>query len=136
VIGGCMFSKTVVQKVTETRLVPYEKTVHEHRAPTDESIKLYGEYADRAYDSVLETIRAVSSFGEIEAKIWKDYRTTKIICGFSFNVNGKKLTGKVEVDEYPIKNNHELIKKVYDEVSHEITSILIGSVIKDIDNLP
>lgn len=50
-----MFNKTIIQK-GHTEYVPYEKTIHEHRAPTDESVRLLNEMQDKAMDNIMQKI--------------------------------------------------------------------------------
>ena len=42
--------------------VPYVKTVKEYKAPTDDSIRLYGEFLDKAQKAILDSFIIKGSF--------------------------------------------------------------------------
>lgn len=52
-----MFDRVTIQQGKEA--VPYAKTVtvHEHKAPTDESIRLYQEIEEKAFQNILHRIQ-------------------------------------------------------------------------------
>ncbi len=43
--------------INRTEFIPYEKTIIEKRAPTDESIRLWNEIKEKAYATIRDTIR-------------------------------------------------------------------------------
>ena len=51
-----MFNKNFVFPQTRTEHVPYEKSIVEHRAPTDDSIRIWEEMKEKAYKSILGSI--------------------------------------------------------------------------------
>lgn len=54
---------------TVEKLVSYEKTVHEHRAPTDESIRIFNEMQDKAKDSVVAAFSTNNNILEA-SEVW------------------------------------------------------------------
>lgn len=94
----------VVQE--SVRNVPFAQTVTvtEKRAPTDESIKLYGEMLDKARSELIETINIKSSVvGEIVVGIFRnfspDHFGIPLVARYRFILNGETYIGEIIVQE-------------------------------------
>ena len=82
-----MFNKTIVNN--PTKLIPYDKkvTINEHKAPTDESIKLLKEMEEKAFQKITEAyyIESTTINGILfciessEYDLFKQYRNKKNI---------------------------------------------------------
>lgn len=90
-----MFNKTVVLPTrTDTRFVTRE--VHEHRAPTDESVKLLREMEQASEAKRIACMRLDGNElrGLIEVSQYaEDYRTVMRVV---FDLNGKRLVAEAE----------------------------------------
>lgn len=83
-----------------TKYVPYDKNVyetrsvtsHEHRAPTDESVRLLREMEDKARDSVFATLRCEASGFSCTAIVFEDHMTQ------DFTVRAKFTLGETPYD--------------------------------------
>lgn len=110
-------------------------TIHEHRAPTDESIKLFKEMQDKAFVSVISNI-------EVETNIF----TGKIVCFnrnyyngydyqliFIFNLGGERFEIKENIDEfkYRVLNKENLIEKLFEKVSSVIAEKIFNQAISE-----
>lgn len=92
------------------------KTVHEHRAPTDDSIRLAKEYEEKAWKSV--TDRILVDVPEIEAKVViceKDYasREKRIL----FTVNGRKVDVRLPES---FDQQFQIVREMSDAISAAI----------------
>ena len=110
-------------------------TIHEHRAPTDESIKLFKEMQDKAFTSVISNI-------EVETNIF----TGKIVCFnrnyyngydyqliFIFNLGNERFEIKENIDEFEFRvlNKENLIEKLFEKVSFVIADKLFKQAISE-----
>lgn len=109
-----------------TEYLPYEKSVKEIRAPTDDSIKLYEEIKQKAYNSILETIQINDNTFNVKAEVFKDMASHALICRYTFTLNGKRFDGKI------IDNNmltkYEWMKKIYEDASKQIAMLLMNVI--------
>lgn len=96
--------------------------VHEHRAPTDESIRLAKEYEEKAWNNV--TNRLLVDIPAINAQV--------VICERScesrekrllFKVNGHKVD--VRLDDHSQASNHTIWKEVADAIAEQILKQLL-----------
>ncbi len=104
-------------------LVPYEKTVHEHRAPTDESVKLLNEFQDKAIDNILKQFRINDNIIEAEGFFIGYSVIHKIILHCRFKVNGKEFHLKEEIDCWEFRN--DLSKYFNDESDYQNKVLLL-----------
>ena len=115
--------------------VPYEKTVHEHRAPTDDSIRLYKEMVEKAEEEVLGRIEIKNNL--VEAVVF--WYQPQAICSLRFccrfKINGEIFTITHEVDRplsqccYPeIK---PAVDELYEAMSKQIALILLDKHVSE-----
>lgn len=123
-----MFNKTLVFHQTQREYVPYEKTVAEIKAPTDESIKLYDEIKEKAYKSILDTISINNNSVNIKGIIYKDICAFGVVCAYSITINGKEITGKIKRNDYGLDDKHSIVIDIYKKLSEHIAEQLIKSV--------
>jgi hypothetical protein len=80
----------VVPDRTETQFVTRE--IHEHRAPTDESVKLLREMEAKARKQVLDSIRLGDTAFECVVHVTRDTMSGDTSLMAIFSLNGKKFT--------------------------------------------
>jgi len=117
-----MFDRVTIQQGKEP--VPYAKTVtvHEHKAPTDESIRLYQEIEQKAYDSILHRIQVNDNALNFGAIVHMPRMTTNQEIAYVFTLNGREITGKITI------RNHEamsldrdaLVRKIVEDAGKHI----------------
>ncbi len=102
----------------QDRLVPYEKTVHEHKAPTDDSIKLLNEMQEKARLSLIDQIHLTNNNLHIEVRVYTDYFAFGNVADVAFVLNGQRHTLQVKFEDY---RRTDMIRHVFRKVSEEIT---------------
>jgi len=129
----------------ETRVerVPYAKTVTitEHKAPTDESIKLYNELLEKAEKSLLEVMTIKSSvLGEVKIAIYRrvDNFLVPMVARFRFVLNGETFDGEIhiETETYGRVDFNEIVsmevfKKYTEVIAEKLFHAHINSAIVD-----
>lgn len=108
-------------------------TIHEHRAPTDESVKILSELEQKAQNRIIESIHikdniidAVAIFfladvGQIEQR--------KYVIRFMLNGKEQIISGNVGID-YMVSLKHTAIEAITKSIAMEILSQLKDSIIK------
>lgn len=86
-----MFNKTIVMQQPRTEYIPYEKTVIEKRAPTDESVRLLKDLETAAIEKITKVFQIESTIAkgivlEISENPFKFEKSYTVI----FNINGKQ----------------------------------------------
>lgn len=94
---------TTTNTHTET-VVPYEKTVHEYRAPTDESIKLYKEMEEKIYSSIIEKtyIDNIIKASILKVELWWDFEPEKYV--ISLSINWEEYMFEMDYDKMQLAN--------------------------------
>lgn len=117
-----MFNKTFVFPQTRTEYAPYEKTVTEHRAPTDKSVKLLREMEKAAEDKLISITRLDNNELKATWHVFDDHLSwgMKAVC--RFELNGKEHRIDLSLDRY-LKSD-EIGRKVYKEVCDKIAELL------------
>lgn len=117
-----------LQDRTETRDVPYEKTVIEKRAPTDDSIRIYSEMVEKAQKSVVDAFRIESNILNVSVVVFKecdvfyDQRTVRYKC----KLNGVNFDGSVKIEAG--NDREEIIRAVVEKLSINITQIILDNI--------
>jgi len=123
-----MFNRTIVQP-QQTRLVPYEKTVTEHRAPTDESMRLVQEMEEKVTRSILD--RGQSTDNELNYK-WMavhDVMGDSVKVRGRLSINGKPIDILVEV---PFRTEHDRIGElIKTQILKTLSVALTISIVED-----
>lgn len=115
-------------EIKGTEYVPYEKsvTINEHRAPTDESIKIFNEIKAKAYESIIDTIVINDNLVNIAGQVWRDNCEFSTWCGYKFLINGKEYKGKFLIDEDKWKYSREEVKTRLIEIFIKALSIKLA----------
>lgn len=116
----------------ETVNIPYEKTVIEKRAPTDDSIRLFGEIQDKAYKSILGTINVQNNLLNVAAILYIDPFTRNAICEYRLLLNNKEINGKLTIEEpylklYSYEYKMTIFKAIVEDASKDIAVEIIKS---------
>lgn len=133
-----MFDTTIIEQGS-TECVPYEKTVIEKKAPTDESIRLFNEMREKA---ILETVAVYevknTGFDAVISVMQSSVNFTKIIT-LKVVVNGKEYVKSLPFDAIKQKalgdRVVDYIIDVYRQLVKEIVvDITKGMVISKVTN--
>lgn len=116
-----MFNKYINNHTSITHNSPSRIDVHEHRAPTDESVKLFNEIEDKVLNNILfhKTFNENNSLTytidiiELAPQTTKfqDLINTKLLV-FSAIINGKEYVIKKRLGELGINHKDELIHQM------------------------
>ena len=125
---------------TETE-VPYEKTVIEKRAPTDDSIRLADEYLEKAKKQVMSVFKLEPNALEpgVHGNIFmfnENFLDGGIQYIVQFNLNGAPFEFEFKLDHFEVRNlrllnnveaDRKIFEKVYETISKKIALELIRS---------
>lgn len=114
-----MFNKTLVFP-RSTEYVPYEKTIIEKRAPTDDSIRIYDEMKDKVRKSIIDTIEINDNSFNVKAIAFNDFSTMEIVCSYAFTINGKEITGEIRNREIYGYDKTSFVKKLFTKVAENL----------------
>lgn len=110
-----IFTKTEYVPVVHTRdrMVPYEKTVIEKRAPTDESIKIYDEMLEKAKGSLIDAFAINDNILNIKVGIFFEVIKGEYLCMYTLIINGNEISDRFSLDDYNGSNKMEFVEKLY-----------------------
>jgi len=114
-----------------TNYVPYEKTVVEKRAPTDESIRLYEEIKEKAYNSILDSLSVIDNTFNFKVILYKDIYSFSNIVRYLFTLNSKEFDGEYRTNLENLSNKQELFEELYNKLATTIAEQLITTLIKE-----
>lgn len=109
-----------------------ETTIHEHRAPTDESIKIYKDMVEKAEKSVLDRFELRDNFLNCSMAILEkvDNMSKRVV--YKVVLNGKIIEGTLDIElNHLMLGRDEVIKMVYEKISKEITQQLFESITQE-----
>ena len=116
---------TFVAKVTQAP--SYPQTVHEHRAPTDESVRLFMELRENAERSVIESLNSGDNDVKYSAVTLYDPIESQTIIGIKVSINGKKHFLRIPMKDRATLHR-ETASAVYAEIAEQIASELMKSI--------
>lgn len=119
-----MFDKIAIHS-TQREYTPYEKTVIEKRAPTDDSIRIYAEIKEKAYKSILDTIKINDNTFNMSAILCESFDSPGMVCKYHFTLNGKEIVGEIQVKDMDFRFKGDLQKKVFEDASKHIAIELL-----------
>lgn len=87
-----MFRKapTVIAIESPSRTQYVKQDVHEHRAPTDESVRLLKEFEEKAQDKVVQSVHVGDSAFECVIHKERDCMSDSALLRAVFSLNGRK----------------------------------------------
>lgn len=128
---------TYVTKPKVTEYVPYEKQVKIERAPTDESIRLWEEMKEKAYNSILDKIEVHNNVFSGEGFLAREFYHDTICFYYKFVLNGKTFKGNETInhmDRHKIGSDKTMmIHFLYEKVSQQISKMLFEDLYASMD---
>ena len=115
--------------------IPYEKSVIEYRAPTDESIRLWEEMKEKAYKSILDSIELKDNIFNFSAILYKSLHSYQIICKYRFTLNKYTIENEFPFEYIDLKDKSDLYKKLIETASQYIAIEITKSIKKDLFNI-
>lgn len=114
---------------------PSTLKVYEHKAPTDESIRILQEMQEKAKESVLKTIRVnTNNISGVIVVNMPDYLTQTYVYVFKFDLNGKEYSFEETVDFFDANklSERELVVMLFEKISKAIAEKLIVDNINEV----
>jgi len=104
--------------------------ITEHRAPTDESVRLLAEFEKAANDKILKAQKLDNNL--VSAMLWTMLEVHSFKKNFAIlvSINGEKIKVEFSLDTTML-SEQEVFEKIYEKLSETICSKLMGDVIKD-----
>ncbi len=105
-----------------------EKTIEELKAPTDDSIRLYGEFLDKAQKAILDSFIIKGSFLEavVEVVINPLSRDKHIL--YKCILNNNEIYGDIPIDWYNAEDTYykdSVKEKVITDISTKIAKVIL-----------
>lgn len=134
-----MFSKTIIVPPGGKEPVPYEKTVIEKRAPTDDSVRIYAEFKEKAFASILDTIKTDNNVLSVAAITFQDFESFGAKCRYSVTLNGLKIEKTIPIKDFILKNpevdmpaKQQVLREILKDVSEEIATRVCEEMFKEL----
>ena len=125
-----MFNRTVINP-TRTQYVTrsVEVELHEHRAPTDESLKLLREMEEKVQASFIRRIDARDTAIPFETHSVRDALNDKLLFISVFSINGNRREIRTEVSSWDIRDpKFNPYDKIIADLSRDIAEVLLLGV--------
>lgn len=112
---------------TSREYVPYEKTVQEHKAPTDDSVRLYGEMHRRCREELVRTLKSEGNEMRWALAVFADILTLGWVVQAEVRVNGAPLrfSWNVGVDA----GDREIMMGLYQELANRLAKQMIHDLL-------
>ena len=108
----------------------YQKTtVHEHRAPTDESVALLKDMEEKARDKVIKSVAVENNSFNCVFHSLKDVQSDRLIGRSIFMLNGERMTVEESVSPMDVKDKSELVLKLRDAMAKKIANEILSDAI-------
>ena len=117
-----------------TEYVPYTKSVVEHKAPTDESIKLYGELVEKAQRSLLDSFELKSSSVDIAVQVSHNMLTREKQIWFKCVLNGQTIQDIIKLP-YSLATREEMAGLIIDNISVKLSKALMSKLLIEDHNV-
>lgn len=124
-----MFNRALIVATPVQHTTEYvTREVHEHRAPTDESVKLLREMEAKAREQVIEAIHVGDTTFECVIHTHRTFEDESTTYRAIYSLNGKKMTTDYRDQGYK-QDKREAITKLRDEMAKDIaTQVLIPAL--------
>ena len=107
-----MFDTTIVHR---TEHIPTTVHHHEHRAPTDASVKLLNEFEQAAEKKLIDATRLENNFVKATYHEFRDHLNASIVMVIRITINGNVVEWREAVSQFLTKEERE--KVVFDTLS-------------------
>ena len=112
-----------------TQYVDRDVTIHEHRAPTDQSVKLLREMEKAARDKVEQSIRVSDNGFECVVHVMHNGFEHETIARAIFKLNGKEMRAEVRERMLGHQPKVEAIVDLHDKLRDEVARVIANEVL-------
>ena len=126
-----MFDKLYIE--SPRRDYPSHQEIHEHRAPTDESIKLLNEMREKTLKNIVAQFKVKNNvFSGIVTYFAEDFCNGDYNVVHKFKLNNIDYTVSKRIDKFDLKRDKErVLRDFYTKVSQTILKELFNAAMKD-----
>lgn len=117
-----MFDRTFIAPTVE-RTSYVTKEIHEHRAPTDQSVALLKEMEEAARAKLIESVKVTDTNFECVVHTLKEFASGDFLCKAVFSLNGEKLEAEVRTQDTTDR------QKVWTALRDEIARVIAGHIL-------
>lgn len=119
-----------------TEYVTREVNVHEHRAPTDESVKLLREMEASARQEIVQAIKVEGNGFNCVVHIHQDMISDGMIARAIYDLNGRRFEDQIDVqwrNKTPEGLISALVAKVSETIGREVLKDALSASLRGID---
>lgn len=122
---------TYVQRHT-TEYVDRNITVNEHRAPTDESVKLLNEMTEKALKNIVNNFSTTNNTLQATVAVYEDYRNSsrEFLC--KFLLNDKENILRVDIPHYEYDTPEKMVQELYKQVCNKLALEIMQPFLKEL----
>lgn len=113
-----MFDRIIVSR-PKTEYVPYEKTIVEKKAPTEESIRLLNEMQTEARKNIVKSITVEDNTFKYHISLFANTLTLGHTAIFKYSVNGTEYVKELPIPD-SVGSSRALAGFVFDAVREEL----------------
>ena len=124
-----MFDRTYVTSHTK-EYVPYVK--EEKRAPTDDSIRLYGEMLEKARASILRSMKTQEGTICFSGFVYRDVPLGETVLMVKLVMSGKTFEFQIPIETRYINDDEKILHLVAERLSEKLTKIITKCMAKQI----
>lgn len=121
-----MFNRTnIIVPQSSPSVVRHETTVHEHRAPTDESARMILEHEEAARKRIIDQFQTIDNPFVMTAVVYEMPADDSYMVRWKFLLNGEEMTGDYRVRDYDLQKPEargDVLKTVYEIAVKEIVA--------------
>jgi len=123
-----MFNRTLAVFPTQRTTEYVTREVHEHRAPTDDSVKLLREMEAKAQEQIVKAIHVGDTTFECVVHLMRFPADDSTLYRAVYSLNGKKMTTDYRDQEWRT-DEREALTKLRDEMAKDIaTAVLLPAL--------
>jgi len=111
-----------------TQFTRVKSTTTEHRAPTDDSVRLLNEMQEKARDNIIKTITVSDNAVNGIIIVFKNLMENSYEVIADFTINGKEYMVKKQTTRAQVELNEEILRYMVEEVGHTIAMELAKDI--------
>lgn len=125
-----MFDTHVYRHTTE--YVDRNITVNEHRAPTDESVKILNEMTEKALKNIVSNFSTTNNTLQATVAVYEDYRNSERQFLCKFVLNGKENILRVDIPTYEYDTPEKMVQELYKQVCNKLALDVMQPFLKEL----
>lgn len=122
---------TYVQRHT-TEYVDRNITINEHRAPTDESVRILNEMTEKALKNIVSNFSTTNNTLQATVAVYEDYRNSERQFLCKFVLNGKENILRVDIPTYEYDTPEKMVQELYKQVCNKLALEIMQPFLKEL----